>query len=421
MKNTDDKRPRGVGSVKNIQVSESHIKPRAILAAVFLVIGIAAIGIFVHSLITTETGWQTVEFSLSEPSAADEFTLNYLFGTGEMSPAAENKLIEAVYANACKKAYKLFDSELLFDGVNNVAYVNAHVNEEISVDPILYDAFSKIEASGSRYLYLAPVYGEYDAAFFGVEMPSSAAELDPYVNLEFADELSTLAEYAASPQHISVTLLGDSKIMLYVSDEYLEFASEYGIGAYIDFYRTKNAFIIDYLAQVLQENGLRCATLTSYDGYTRNLDERGGEYGFNIFHRVGGEVYRAAELYYTAPMAVVSLRDYPTGERESYNYYMYGERIVSPFIDTADGLYRCAVSNMIAYSADMGCADLLLRVLPVYISDTLDADALKAFANDGIYSIWCDDSVIYCTDESARIEGIYSGEEREYTLAHVDS
>ncbi len=421
MKNTDDKRPRGVGDVKNIEVSESHIKPRAIFAAVFLVIGIAAIGIFVHSMLTTEPGWQTVELNLSEPSAADEFTLTYLFGTGEMSPAAENKLIESVYADACQKAYKLFDSELLFDGVSNVAYINAHINEEISVDPVLYDAFSKIEAYGSRYLYLAPVYGEYDAAFFGIEMPSAAAELDPYVNLEFAQELSTLAEYAASPEHISLNLLGDSKIMLSVSEEYLEFAKEYGITSYIDFYRTKNAFIIDYLAQVLQENGFGCATITSYDGYTRNLDVRGDEYVFNIFDRVGGEVYRAAELYYTAPRAVVSFRDYPASERESYNYYMYGDRIISPFIDTADGLYRCAVSSLTAYSGHMGCADVLLRVLPVYISDAVDAEALESLADDKIYSVWCEDSVIYSTDEKARIEGIYSDEERGYTLAHADS
>lgn len=419
MKNTDDKRPRGVGDVKNIEVSESHIKPRAILAAVFLVIGIAAIGIFVHSMLTTEPGWQTVELSLSEPSAADEFTLNYLFGTGEMLPAAENKLIESVYADACIKAYKLFDSELLFDGINNVAYINAHVNEEISVDPVLYDAFSKVEAAGSRYLYLSPVYGEYDAAFFGIEMPPSAAELDPYVNTEFAQELGALAEYAASPEHISVKLLGDGKIMLYVSEEYLEFANEYGITAYIDFYRTKNAFIIDYLAQVLQENGLRRAILTSYDGYTRNLDDRGSEYVFNIFDRVGGEVYRAAELYYIAPNAVVSLRDYPANERESYNYYMYDDKIITPFIDTADGLYRCAVSNMIAYSKDKGCSDMLLRVLPVYISDAVDTGALKTLSDEEVYSVWCEDSVIYCTDEKARIEGMYSDEEMVYTIAQA--
>ncbi|MBQ8551878.1 MAG: hypothetical protein IJ428_03585 [Clostridia bacterium] len=414
MKNTDDKRPRGAEPVKNIEVSESHIKPRAILAGIFLLIGIAAIGWCVMALLETDPGWQTVEVSLSEPSSADEFTLNYLFGSSGRNATSENKALTALYTGACIKAYKLFDAERMHGGVNNVYYINSHVNEEIEVDPILYEAFEKIEAYGSRYLYLAPIYDEYDAAFFGIEMPESVGDMDPYVDSEFSAELKALAEYANAPEHVSLRLLGDNKVMLYVSDAYLEFAGEYGVESYIDFYRMRNAFIIDYFAGQLIENGFTHATLTSYDGYTRNLDKTGSEYAFNIFDRVGNDIYIAAELNYTSPSSMVTMRNFPLSERDSYRYFISADRTITPYIDHADGLYRNAASSMVAYSSELGCADILLRSMPVYISNEVDTDAVEALANDGIEFIWCEDAVIYHTDEAARFGYVYSDNEVTY-------
>ncbi len=419
MKRSGDRRPHGAEAVKNIEVSESHIKPRAIFAVIFLIIGIVAIGLCVKNLLNTDPGWQRVEVHLSEPSAADEFTLDCHFGVGGRNPTAENKLVTALYLDACVKAYKLFDSELLFDGINNVAYINAHPNEEITVDPVLYDAFSKWDKHGGRYLYLAPVYDEYDAAFFGIEMPESAAELDPYKNEEFASELQQLAEFANDPEQVSLKLLGDNKVMLYVSDEYATFADEWGITSYIDFYRTKNAFIIDYFADILTDNGFSAAIISSHDGYMRNLDVGGNEYAFSIFDRVGDYVYAAGKLKYTSPQAFVMLSDFPMSERDSYCYYVKDGRIITPFIDPEDGLYKTAASSMISYSETMGCADILLQMLPVYIADEVDTALLKEVSGQGIDSVWCEDFTVYHTDKDGAFFDIFSDEEISYTAEYA--
>ncbi len=419
MKSTDDKRPRGADPIKNIEVSESHIKPRAILAGLFLLIGIAAIGWCVMSLLETDPGWQTVEVSLPEASSADEFTLNYLFGSSGRSTAEENKAITALYTTACIKAYKLFDAELAYGGVNNVCYINSHVNEEIEIDPVLYGALEKHESYGSRYIYLAPIYDEYDAAFFGIEMPESAAEMDPYADHTFAAELKTLAEYASDPEHVSLKLLGDNKVMLYVSDEYLKFAKEYGVESFIDFYRIRNAFIIDYFADLLLANGFTHATLTSIDGYTRNLDKSGSEYAVSVFDRAGNEILIAAELSYTSPMSIVSMRTFPLNERDSYNYYITAGHTVTPYIDAADGLYRSAADSMTAYSQSLGCADTVLRAMPAYIADEVDTKVVSTLTDDGVELIWCKDSVIYHTNKAARLDGLYSDTEITYKKAHL--
>lgn len=420
MKSTDDKRPRGAEPIKNIEVSESHIKPRAILAVLFLLIGIAAIGWCVKAMLETDPGWQTVGVSLPEASSADEFTLNYLFGSSGLSTVQENKVITALYTTACIKAYKLFDAELAHGGVNNVYYINSHVNEEIEIDPVLYGAFEKLEAYGSRYIYLAPIYDEYDAAFFGIEMPESAAEMDPYTDSVFAAELKTLAEFAASCEQVSLRLLGDNKVMLYVSDEYLSFAKKYGVETFIDFYRLRNAFIIDYFADLLYENGFSHAILTSVDGYTRNLDMSGSEYGLSLFDRVGNEILTAAELTYTSPMSIASMRTFPLNERDSYNYFITSEHTIVPYIDPKDGLYRYAADSMTAYSQTLGCADTVLRAMTVYIADEVDTKAACVLAEGGVELVWCEDPVIYHTDGAARLDGLYSDTEITYKKAHLE-
>ena len=58
-----------------------------------------------------------------------------------------------------------------------------------------------------------------------------------------------------------------------VSDDYLAFAEKNFISDFIDFSWMKNAFITDYVADVMIDNGYTLGSLTSYDGFTRNLDQ----------------------------------------------------------------------------------------------------------------------------------------------------
>ena len=78
-------------------------------------------------------------------------------------------------------------------------------------------------------------------------------------------------------------MLGDNKVCLNVSDEYLAFLQENGVDSLIDFGWLKNAFVVDYLAEVMIARGYTLGAITSYDGYTRNFDSLNTEYAFNVF------------------------------------------------------------------------------------------------------------------------------------------
>lgn len=72
---------------------------------------------------------------------------------------------------------------------------------------------------------------------------------------------------------MNVELLGGNQVKLSVSDDYLAFAEKNFISDFIDFSWMKNAFITDYVADVMIDNGYTLGSLTSYDGFTRNLDQ----------------------------------------------------------------------------------------------------------------------------------------------------
>ena len=59
---------------------------------------------------------------------------------------------------------------------------------------------------------------------------------DPRLSEEVAAEYAEIATYANNPEMVDIKLLGDNKIQLYVSEEYLTYAEENYITDYIDFH-----------------------------------------------------------------------------------------------------------------------------------------------------------------------------------------
>lgn len=97
----------------------------------------------------------------------------------------------------------------------------------------------------------------------------------------------------------------------------------------------KNAFITDYVADVMIDNGYTLGSLTSYDGFTRNLDqtsaitklnagpdtsgtaEENADYSFNLYDRQGNIIYPAGVMHYDGAESIVSLHNYPMSDKEN--------------------------------------------------------------------------------------------------------
>ena len=382
--------------VKNLILSDENRMLRIILLIVFLVIAIVAFGFGIHSVLTTEPGWEPVECASGEVNCSSDFLFSYCYGQTEENPSVEKKRLSNLYAQLATDAWRIFNTDVLT--------VNEQVNTPVTVDPALYDALALMDQHDSRYLFLAPIYAEY-AHMFIAQSDVEAADYDPAQNSQQKEYLAALASYASDPAMVDIQLLGDNQVQLTVADEYLAFAQNEDITQFVDFGWMTNAFIADYLADKLIENGFTNGFISSYDGFTRNLDGRGEQFSLNLFNRRENSIYLAGTMQYDRPIAIVSLRDYPMSQKDQFHYYAFENgNLATTMVDPADGLYKSATDSLVSYSYDAGCAQILLRQMPVFIADTLDEAALTNWKSDGISSIWFDGLSLRCNDADLTIK-----------------
>ena len=372
----------------HFELSGGNRTVRWILIGVLLVVGAVALTFGLLKALETSAGWQKVDGPSAGLNCSHEFTLMYEFGAGERSATEERKTLQPLYAEACVNAWKLFFNEAGQTDLTGLYALNQQPNTQLQVDKHLYAAFKQLEENGTRAIYLAPVYAAYNNLFYSDD-ETFALDNDPTTDAYTKEYVANLTAFANDPEAIQLELQADNRVILRVSEEYLTFAKENEIANYLDFGWLRNAFIIDYLAQKLTENGFANGYISSVDGFVRNLDPRNTGYSFNLFDK-GRAV---AIMNYPGAASIAFLRSYPVYEEDYGRYYAFSDgRIVTSLIDPGDGQSKAATDQLVTYSREKGCADLALAMLPVYVTEDLDEQLLSELTKQEIYSIWFADS-----------------------------
>lgn len=401
--------------VERIELSENNTTKRLVAVCVLIVLAVGFFAYGASQLFSRKSGWTEIEPKISdEMSCASEFVLQYDLGRSGSSATVEYKAIAALYGTALVDAYRTYHPTELFSGSRNLASLNRHPNEVVELDEQLYAALTEATADENRLLYLAPIYEQYDA-MFACEYDYEAENFDPAVNADVRAYVREALAFANDPDAVSLELLPEGKARLNVSEDYLRFAEENEITAYLDFFWMKNAFIADDIADALEEAGYTLGMLTSYDGYARCLGGE-GSYSVNICDRVDGLTYPAAVMQSGGARAIVSLRSYPANERDELRFYTYADGAVrTPYVDPSDGLCRTALNDLTGYSKEHGCAAVTLALAKVYIGSRLDVSALKQMQQNGIETVFCRDRVIVHSEAGLVLESLFSGAGVQYT------
>lgn len=402
--------------VEKIELSTSNIVLRAIGAGVLILIALICFGTALSDFFNTQPGWEEITVESDSVNCSTDFIFNYDFTDYGGDASAAYKLLTSLYSEACEDAFLIFSRNVTDDSVNNLAYLNAHVNETVTVDPALYEALELLVNSGSRHIYLAPVYVEYDRVF-SASSAEEASWYDPAQNEEVGSYIKELVSFCADPEMIELELMGNQQVCLRVADDYLAYAEENALDSFLDFGWMTNAFIIDYLAEVLTEGGYTCGYLSSYDGFTRNLDTRGQSYSFNLFDGQRDTIYVPAVLSSADPVSIVALQSYPMDEKDSWHYFDFGENyIVSAHIDPMDGMSKSYYDDLVSYSSEATCARILMAMMPSFVADEYHPAVFDAWQED-IYTIWFDGLTLGHNDPNASISLTETGEKMGYTIA----
>lgn len=385
----------------HIPLPENKLKLRTALVIALIVLAVASFAFGINSLVGTDAGMAEITVLSGEMNAGDDFTFYYNLGFGGADATDERREVRSLYSQAATDALEIFSSDVEAEGGGNLYYLNSRPNEDVAVDGALYSALEQLEGSGTRYHYLAPLYEQY-YAMFNSASDAEAAEYDPRLNDAQAEFFSQIAAFASDSGEIALELLGDNKVRLHVSEEYMRFAEANGVTTLIDLTWMKNAFIADYIAQELIDAGYTHGALISDDGFMRCLDdETGAEYSFTFSHRDGTTITNLSTLQFSGTVSIAYLHDYPLESGNSGGYYLYSDGTLrSAFLDTADGLDRSCVPELAAYSFEDGCAGLALKLAPVFISSDLDMNELAELEKDGITVYYTQDGVLCSTAES---------------------
>jgi hypothetical protein len=418
-----DRRPRGLKPVQRIELDERSTKRQWILLAVFIVIALVAFGYGIHSFLVSEkepqTGWHVIDPKTDASLCGDDFIFNYCWEKG--GTKEDYQRLVSLYAEAIKTADRLFclDGDSLED--KNLKAINASVNEEIEIDAVLYRALEPLVGAADRYLYMAPLHVEYRDTFLGNGSAPILGELDPYENAETAAYYAELAAFVRDPEAVRLELLGNNRVRLFVSQAYLDFAEAHAIDVFVDLFRLRNAVIVDYFADVLTAGGFTYGSISSYDGYVRNLDTRDNDYAYNLFDRIGNEVGPVARLGYRGATSIVYLRNHPLGEQDARFFYLAFDRTVPPYVAPLDGKYRTAFAGLVSLSETHTCTEIALRLMPIYVAETADEYALNALVSDGIRSAWClgNNNAVRYNHESLKPQEIFSYDDATYSAVFV--
>ena len=384
-----DRRPNAP-EVQRLDLKEGNYVKRIILFACALAVGAAAFAYALNTMLTPKKGWQMIEVT-TKTSAAQEVILEYNFDQAE-DVAQEKKRVTAIYSEALQSAAAQLDW-VETEGTVNLHTISSQPNTPVTVGKELYEALESWEKTGSRSLYFAPLYSRYNA-LFACENDQDAALYDPDRNPEAGAFVEALMTYLSSDSHSRLELLGDNRVELYVSEEYLDFARENEIPELLDFGWAKNAFVVDAVAQTLLDQGADHGVFFTIEGFSRCLYEVPVAVHLMVPAVTGGE--KIANGIYTGPKSLAILCGFPVSEGETRFYTYEDGTVLGPYIDEATGHLKTGSDNLVVF--DDGPAG------PTAVKALNAMAAGKAPEGKCMYSRG---NAVICTDPDVRISWLH--------------
>ena len=397
--------------VERVELDGKNIKARTILVVLAVVIAVIAFASAIGGAMKVDHGWREIEADAAAGmNCSQDFQFQYYLGGSGVNAAAELKAITNLYTQATQTAYHAFDAHALGGETNNLFYLNRNMNTPVQVDPVLYQAFETVERLGSRYVFMAPAFAEYHSLFSCSEDWETEG-FDSYQNEDIRAYVAQVAAFARNPEDIRIELMGNNTLQLTVSGAYLAFIEENGIGNVVDFYWMRDAFIIDYLAQVMEDNGYNRGAISSYNGFVRCLSADVLGYSYHLYDLLEqSTVYKAARLNYAGGTSLVHLHSFPLNKQKEIYFYQFDDGTVrTPHVDMADGLSKAALPSLIGTARGGSCAEMLLKLLPFYAADALDASGLHGLTEQGIYPVYCVDKRIMTTGDDVTLDEVLEG------------
>ena len=329
---------------------------KIVLAVAALAIAVIAITNGVNSLIKKNPGYYSIETDPAEDAMlyANGIDLSYYMDGTSSEIRVKLMEIKKDYGSSLLHIYKLLDADNLYEGYNNIAYINQHMGEEVEVSPELFEVLEsayQLTLDGEFNLFGGALYNEWES----ITVLEDQSESDPLLNSDEAERIKAIAEKCADINNFVFEIVDPAGhvVRFDVSDSYKRHMEGYELdNSILNLGYLTDAYKIGYIAKKLEEKGWTRGLLTADIGMSLALSgEKEGN--FIAYSLYGNTPAQAFGVGITPGAAYCSYRSFGF-EGEAQYYVIDGTRRHPHYAlysgELTDGILTSAA---VSYSGDL--------------------------------------------------------------------
>ena len=319
---------------KEIDVSRKNFGIKVVIFVILLIAGITLTTLGILGVFSFSSGYSKVTLQADDVKVNNCQVEYYGYVSGNKL-TIKKKLadMQNIYSKEINYIYKLLD-EKTYDGVINIAYMNANLNKDIKVDHNLYlilnDAYNKTNSDNNYSIFASYQYDRWNNIII------NDLKYDPYISSESKIDLEENLKYVNDSTNFNLIFKENDIINFSISQKYQDYLNEYEIDSpLISLNILKDAYLIDYLKDKLNDSSYSDGYLLSKDGYLTTLKNY-KESSITMFAINNQKINEACTIKTKADTSYVL-----------YKYFDYVEdKIYSIKKDDSSYLYRYPVINL---------------------------------------------------------------------------
>ena len=297
--------------------------PRIIAFLIAVGIAIASFTIGIMQYAHRETGYYEVGYSNAANAEVYDSGVHLLYYAEGGSSFIRQHLneVQRVFSDDLLQYYRLLSAEKTYEGLNNIAALNAAPEQALKVDAVLYavlkDAYARHEMQEGYHLFSGVLHTEWQSMRY-LEEPE---QTDPLLNDDEAEFLKVLTSQLARKEQFSLEFDdNNSTVTLHISEEYRNWTEQNEIEApVLDLNLLHDAYLLQLVAMQMTAQGYTDGYLYTESGISISLGKQGNmEYSLYAVGESGVETIAVTALQQPAAFCSFTVVS-PTEER--YGYY----------------------------------------------------------------------------------------------------
>ena len=282
----------------------------------------------------------------------------YVNGNGRDTDVKINQIAN-VYSRVMKDAYRLTEDTLTFDDMTSIGYLNAHMGEEIGVDPRLYATLQEVQGKKAEYGF-SPFQGPLRNLWGNILRYRDASlkkAYDPEYNAAHAEYIASYLALLQDESNFTLTFLENNKVKFNVSAAVAKWIDDYDYaGPILTLGHLRNAYRVEMTRKAVLEAGYTEGVITSDDGFVLSLGGlKGLAYGLYGFKPLeNAEVIGSYGVDYDECACYVANAPLTAGDPTAYKITLKDDRLVlrNMTLDPATGYGATYLSSALLHGSN---------------------------------------------------------------------